>query len=439
MTPLASSLLDAAAGAPVLVGFSGGLDSTVLLHLLATDPLRHATGLRAVHVHHGLQTGADEWAAHCQRTCDAWRLPLQVVRVQVQAEAADGPEAAARRARHAAFADLLRPGEWLALAHHRDDQAETFLLHALRGAGVEGLAAMRGRRRFGPGQLWRPLLQVPRAALEAHARQHRLHWIEDPSNGDDAFDRNFLRNTLMPLLAERWPEAGARFARSATLAAEAAALLLPQDEQRLRACLDDDGTLSIPALAALPAGAGARVLRLWSHRCGLPPLPGNGVERIRDELLAAAPDRLPEFRWQTARIIRWRDRLHAVDGLRPWPPGWQARWEGRTPLVLPDGGRLELHGAAGFQRPVCVRQRRGGERIQLPGRSHSHLLKHRLQASATPPWLRPHLPLLCEGDQVLAAGDRIVSSPLHDWLHAHGAQLCWHPPGNSRPGRPDAN
>ncbi len=424
-----SPLTDIAA--PVLAGFSGGLDSSVLLHLLANAPAARERGLRAVHVHHGLQPAADDWAAHCQRVCDQWQVPLQVVRVQVDAAAGEGPEAAARRARHAAFAGLLRPGEWLALAHHRDDQAETFLLRALRGSGVDGLAAMRERRDFGAGQLWRPLLHIPRAALEAHARQHGLHWIDDPSNGDDAFDRNFLRVTVMPLLAGRWPEAGAMFARSATLAAEAATLLQAQDEQLLHACLDgeDDGALAIPALAALPAGACARVLRLWSRQRGLPPLPGNGVARIQHELLGAAPDRLPEFRWQDARIVRWRDRLHAVGALRAWPAGWQAGWDGRAPLALPDGGALALHGASGFNAPLCVRQRRGGERIHLPGRVHSHLLKHRLQASDVPPWLRPHLPLLCDGAQVLAVGDRIVSSSLQDWLRTRDAQLRWQPPG----------
>jgi len=416
---------------PVLVGFSGGLDSTVLLHLLANAPTARECGLRAVHVHHGLQSDADEWATHCQRVCEQWQVPLQIVRVQVDAAAGDGVEAAARRARHAAFAGLLRPGEWLALAHHRDDQAETFLLRALRGSGVEGLAAMRERRDFGAGQLWRPLLRVPRAALEAHARQHGLQWIDDPSNGEDAFDRNFLRNAVMPLLATRWPDAAAVFARSAALAGEAATLLQAQDERWLHACRDGDEGHALPvaALSALPEPACARVLRLWARQCGLPPLPGNGVARIRHDLLGAGHDRQAEFRWQDARIVRWRDRLHAVAGLRAWPPGWQADWDGHASLALPDGGMLALHGAPGFDAPLRVRQRQGGERIHLPGRAHSHLLKHRLQASDIAPWLRPHLPLLCDGAQVLAAGDRIVAAPLQDWLQARGARLRWQAPG----------
>jgi tRNA(Ile)-lysidine synthase len=416
---------------PVLVGFSGGLDSTVLLHLLAHAPAVRARGLRAMHVHHGLQPAADAWAAHCEHVCGQWQVPLQVVCVQVDTNTGDGPEAAARRARHAAFAAVLQPGERLALAHHRDDQAETFLLRALRGSGVEGLAAMRELRDFGAGQLWRPLLHVPRAALEAHARRHHLHWIEDPSNEQDAFDRNFLRNTLMPLLATRWPDAAAQFARSAALVGEAATLLQAQDAQWLPGCSDAAGALSVAALAALPAPACARVLRLWARQRGLPPLPGHGVDRIRHDLLVAGHDRQAEFRWQQARIVRWRDRLHAVADAPPWPPSWQADWDGRAPLALPDGGVLALRGTPGFDAPLQVRQRQGGERIRLPGRAHSHLLKHRLQASDIPPWLRPHLPLLCDGAQVLAAGDGIVAGPLRDWLQARGAQLHWQPPGNA--------
>ncbi|MGB3392688.1 MAG: tRNA lysidine(34) synthetase TilS [Stenotrophomonas sp.] len=431
MNPLSPSLLEAAAGTPVLVGFSGGLDSSVLLHLLAHAPDRRGASLRAVHVHHGLQAEADDWAAHCQRICDAWQVPLDIVHVQVDDDTGLGPEAAARHARHAAFADLLQPGEWLALAQHRDDQAETFLLRALRGSGVEGLAAMRERRVFAAGQLWRPLLHVPRAALETHAGQHRLHWVEDPSNTRDAYDRNFLRNTLMPLLTGRWPEAAAMFARSATLAGEASGLLHAHDTQALHTCGDDDGTLSATALRALPPAACARVLRLWVRQRGLPPLPGNGVARIRHDLLGTTHDRQAAFRWQHARIIRWRDRLHATSELPHWPANWQVQWDGRAPLPLPDGGRLELHGTPAFDTPLHVRQRQGGERIQLPDRAHTHLLKHCLQNAAVPPWLRPHLPLLCKGEQVLAAGDRIVSATLHHWLLKHGAHLRWHVPGST--------
>src|SRR5690606_8071854 len=162
----------------------GGLDSVVLLHLLRSRPDVRAAGLRAIHVRHGLQAAAGDWAAHCRALCEALEVPLQVVEVDVERDSGAGLEAAARAARRRAFAAALGDDEILALAHHRDDQAETFLLRALRASGPDGLAAMRPWQRFGAGWLWRPLLDAPRADLLAHAQLHGLRWVEDPSNDD---------------------------------------------------------------------------------------------------------------------------------------------------------------------------------------------------------------------------------------------------------------
>ena len=431
MNLLSPSLLDAATDRPVMVGFSGGLDSTALLHLLANAPTRAPGSLRAVHVHHGLQAQADAWEQHCRDICQQWNIPLQVIRVDVARDRGDGLEAAARSARHAAFKAQLHDGEWLALAHHQDDQAETFLLRALRGSGVDGLAAMRELRAFGNGQLWRPLLPVSRATLETYAQHHRLRWIEDPSNDSDSFDRNFLRLQVLPLLRQRWPHAAAAMARSAGLAADAGNLLERQDNDDLQACLRADNALSIAALKQLADARQSRVLRCWARQCGLPPLPANGVHSIQQQLLHAADDQQAEFRWGQARIIRWRAHLYAVTPLPEWPAGWHALWDGCNPALLPDGATLSLHGADRFDKPLTLRQRQGGERIQLQGREHSHQLKHRLQAADTPPWLRAHLPLLCDGDDVLAAGDGIISASLQHWLQARGAHLRWQPPDPS--------
>jgi tRNA(Ile)-lysidine synthase len=431
MNPLSSSLLDAAADVPVLVGFSGGLDSTVLLHLLAHAPGRAPGSLRAVHVHHGLQATADDWDAHCRRICAQWNIPLQVVPVEVPRDGGEGLEAAARKARHAAFERLVAPGEWLALGHHQDDQAETFLLRALRGSSVDGLAAMRERRDFGKGRLWRPLLHAPRSALERHARQHGLRWIEDPSNASDRFDRNFLRLQVLPLLAQRWPHAAAALARSAALAAEAEGLLAAQDRHELQTCQREDGSLSLARLRDLSAARRARVLRAWVVQQNLPPLPGNGVRTIEQQLLSARADAQACFAWQNVQIIRWREQLHLRRPATPWPAGWQMPWDGAAPLSLPDGGTLHLHGAPGFATPLTVRTRQGGERIRLPGRTHSHALKQLLQESTLPPWQRPYLPLLCTGDEVLAAGDRLISDTLQHWLEVNQATLRWQPAGGS--------
>jgi tRNA(Ile)-lysidine synthase len=411
--------------APILVGYSGGLDSSVLLHLLAHDADLRGRGLRAIHVHHGLHAQADAWAAHCERECAALDVPLEVVRVKVDAAAGLGIEGAARAARHAAFAQALGEGEILALAHHRDDQAETFLLRALRGSGVDGLAAMRPWRSHARGWLWRPLLDIPRDQLTAHAHAHGLRWIEDPSNADSGFNRNFLRNQVMPLLRERWPHAAANLARSATLSAQAVDLLDAEDAAAQALAQRDDGTLDVAVLRSLPAARRARVLRRWIDASGLPPLPANGIAQIEQQLLHARQDGEARFDWAGARVQRWRDALHAGHIRTPLPADWSQAWDGRAPLALPTGDQLELAGTEAFDAPLRAHARQGGERLLLPRRTHHHSLRHVLQERNVPPWLRTRMPLLSDAGELLAAGDSIVSARMADWLHARDACLRW--------------
>lgn len=410
----------------VVVGLSGGLDSTVLLHALAATPPMRERGLRAVHVHHGLHADAHAWAAHCATACDALGIPCTVVRVNVARDGGSGPEAAARAARHAAFAAQLGEGEVLALAHHRDDQAETFLLRALRASGPDGLGAMRALRPFARGLLWRPLLALPRATLADYARAHALDWIEDPSNTDTAFDRNLLRSTILPLLRERWPDADAALARSAALSADAAALLDAEDARALATARTlDPHALSRAALAALPAARLARVLRRWITALALPPLPAEGV-RAATAFLDVRDDARARFDWSGATLQAWRDVLHAAPAVPAWPCDWQAEWDGSAPLSLPDGRTLALEGAAAFDAPLTVRARTGGERIRLPGRGHSHAVKHVLQDLGVPPWERARLPLLVDpGGAVQALGDLAFSAAFDTWLRERDAGLAW--------------
>ncbi|HEY6822099.1 MAG TPA: tRNA lysidine(34) synthetase TilS, partial [Burkholderiales bacterium] len=211
--------LDSALGAlelrrkSIVVGLSGGLDSVVLLHLLKARAARQGFALRALHVHHGLSPNAEAWARHCRALCQAWGIPIQVSRVRVSRNG-KGREAAAREARYAAFRNAK--GDVLMLAHHLGDQAETILHNLLRGSGVRGAAGMPPAASFGKKILARPLLDVPRAAILAYARAQGLEWVEDESNTDESLTRNFLRRSVGPLLASRfprWQEALARAAR----------------------------------------------------------------------------------------------------------------------------------------------------------------------------------------------------------------------------------
>ncbi|MGY0559196.1 tRNA lysidine(34) synthetase TilS [Luteimonas sp. A277] len=418
---------------PVLVGYSGGMDSTVLLHLLAADSATRARGLRAIHVHHGLQAQADDWADHCRATCAALDLPLTIARVTVDRNSGQGLEAAARQVRYQAFEAALGKGGILALAHHRDDQAETFLLRALRGSGVEGLRAMPAWRRIGRGWLWRPLLEHPQAQLLDYARAHRLHWADDPSNAAGDHDRNHLRLHVLPLLRQRWPHAAAALARSATLAGEAASLLAGEDQAGLsEVSTADPQVIGADALLRHPRERRARILRAWLALLDLPPLPAQGVAHLESDLLSARADATPAFAWSGARIRRWRNLLHASAEDSALPSNYRVGWDGLEPLHLPTGDLLRLERIASASDPgeevwqMQVHARQGGERIVLPGRTHSHALKHVLQELDIAPWVRERLPLLSAKDgSLLAAADVALSSSFKQQLGHAGLRLTW--------------
>lgn len=426
---LAEAIDNSAAGLPqrprqLLLGYSGGLDSSVLLHLIAQMP---GFQTRAIHVHHGLQSQADAWAQHCQQQCQRLGVPLIIEHVQVQATG-DGPEAAARRARHAAFARHMHAGDCLLLAHHLDDQAETFLMRALRGAGPDGLAAMRPWRAFPPGLLWRPLLAASREQLLAYAQENGIAWIDDPSNQDAHFERNWLRQEIMPRLRARLPDAASKLAQAARLQTEASALLQADDAAILGTAAQAP-VLALATLRALPPARAARVFRHWSTQQGWPPLPARAIDWLQAELAKPAGSRESELRWGNARVLRWRDALYPASEIAPLPDDFQTRWDGREPLRLPNGLCWQLEGSAIFDSPLYVGARGGGEKIRLPGRSHRHLLKHALQQRHIAPWLRRAWPLLSAPDGRVLAHGELHSAELEAWLGQHQARLLLQMPG----------
>lgn len=414
---------------PLVLALSGGLDSLALLHRLAGEPAVRVRGLRALHVNHGLHPDAARWAAQVQAQAAALQVAVDILPVQVR-DAGTGLEAAARAARYAAFAGALRPGETLVLAHHQDDQAETVLQRLLRASGA-GLAAMAPLRTHAGHALWRPWLDLPRARIHAAAQAASLQWIDDPANADPRHDRSLLRHAVLPLLRQRWPQAGAALARSAQLLAAQSGLLERMVRQAWAACRSaDPHVLRVDALRLQPEPLRAELLRHWIGALGLPPLPASGVAQIEAQLLHARADAEARFAWRDAQVLRWRDLLHADTTHAALAPDWSLPWpaDDATPRPLPGGARLGLQQPDGRPCappvPLRLRTRQGGERIRLPGRAHQHALRDVFQSLGIPPWERQRLPLLLTPDgAVWAVGDLIASADADDWMARHGVRL----------------
>jgi tRNA(Ile)-lysidine synthase len=420
--------------APLLVAFSGGLDSTVLLHALAQSQAARARGLRAVHVDHGLQEDSATWTRHCRALAAELGVELVPLRVNVARMRGLGLEASARRARYGAIESLLAPGEVVALAHHRDDQTETVLLKLLRGAGPEGMGAMRPLRRLGRGFAWRPLLSLPRAALREYADRFQLAWIQDPSNADPAIDRNFVRLQILPRITRRWPEAETSIAQSAAWA-RAAAEFIDGEAERALARLQgpEPSTLRFREWLALPGALRDPVLRRWLRLLDLPEPTHFQVTELVRQIGEAGEDRQPCVRWPGTEVRRYRDLLYALSPLQLPPFDWSAAFDG-SELVLPlDLGRLRLFGGARLERPLQVRFRRGGESLRLATGGHTRELRDLFQENAIPPWQRGRLPLLLDGeDSLLAVADLWLSEAGARLFGLLGTRVEWHRRGGIR-------
>ncbi|MGP6422517.1 tRNA lysidine(34) synthetase TilS [Pseudomonas pharyngis] len=408
------------------IAFSGGLDSTVLLHLLANlAKTESLPALSAIHVHHGLQAAADAWPAHCQDVCDELSVPLQVQRVQVQPGAS--LERAARDARYAAFSAATQANDVLLTGQHRDDQAETLLFRLLRGAGVRGLSGMPATRALGQGSLVRPLLDITRAELEAYARDHGLRWVEDLSNQDRQFSRNYLRHQVLPLLSGRWPQAYASMARSAAHLREAQGLLdeLAQIDLATAKLPAEFEWSGLPSLefAAIAKLSDARQRNALSHWLGpLTRLPDtdhwSGWVDVRD----AGNDASPIWRLADGELHRSAGRLWWLSGQWLRTPVVSGDWhEPSLALRLPDNGRVMFSGQTPAG-PLQVRYRQGGEVMHLADRGHRDL-KRLLNERAVPGFVRGRLPLLFRGEELLA----VANLPGLDGHVLEGWRLHWQP------------
>lgn len=391
------------AGARLYVAFSGGLDSTVLLHALARAGLQEVV---AVHVHHGLQSVADDWAAHCEAVCRTLDVPLHVKRVRVRSDGR-GLEAAARAARYEALEAEMRPGDVLVTAHHRGDQAETVLLNLMRGSGPSGLSGMAMQRALGPGFLWRPFLETSRDQLSEYARRHALRWIDDPHNREPRFARSFLRIEILPRLAARWPSIEENLGRAAALAAESADLLRELADADLEALIgNEDGSLTVTALVDLSCARRRNVIRRWVQARGLS-VPGHDVlAHLERDVLGAAPDATPVLAWRGGEFRRHRARLYALPSLPPVPDDFSVPWDGRAAIQLPSGcGLIEPRGGVPHASGRwTVRMARPSDRFRPQRSARTRTLKNLFQECGVPTWVRERTPLLTLEDNPVWVG-----------------------------------
>jgi tRNA(Ile)-lysidine synthase len=435
---LSAQLAGIPQGSRLVVAFSGGLDSSVLLWSLSRLLQQNnpgAFGLAAIHVNHGLSPNAATWQQFCADTCARLGVELRVEQVHISRQSGASLENLARQQRYAAFIRCLQPGDCLVMGHHLDDQAETFLLRTLRGSGPRGLAAMPATRTLGRGAslrpflrpLLRPLLGVTRQALEHFARAQQLQWIEDESNDSTAFDRNFCRHELLPVIAKRWPTYRENWRRSAELCAEAEALLqeLAAQDYALTAT-QDETVIAVAALAQLSPARQRNLLRYWLQRLRVADPGWNTLQQIVTELLPAAIDAQPEVSWEdrcedryegryedsgesgaVRRVLRrFRDRLYLLQAAPSLTSTECYDWTPPAPLALPGNGGLRVSPGIGsglrqLQGTVLqIRYRQGGESGRLAGR-RTRALKKVLQDAAVAPWLRERLPLLYAGDELI--------------------------------------
>ncbi|UPR48175.1 tRNA lysidine(34) synthetase TilS [Vibrio cyclitrophicus] len=419
-----TSVLDQSALKPhrLVVAFSGGVDSRVLLELAAQYAKSHHIECCAIHVHHGLSKNADHWAEQCQTWCDVLSVPLLIERVSLDISRGESVEKLARDARYQAFQQHIRQGDVLVTGQHIDDQLETFLLALKRGSGPKGLSSMAKVMPFADAYIVRPLLSVTRTDIEALARDMALTWVEDESNQDVRFDRNFIRHQVTPTLTERWPSFRESVSRSAKLCAEQELLLDELLESHFQQALDDgevkSQSLDIKVLSQHSALLRARLLRMWLSYCGQAMPTQKQLKLIWDEVACAQVDANPKLVLNEAEVRRFNQHLYVVKETKDLS-NWQSDISMEECLVLPDGlGELHLNSAMSegvsdhrdvqsfslSDTSVTLRVIFNPEGLSAHpvGRGHSRKLKKLFQEYQVPSWLRRRTPILMDGDRVIA-------------------------------------
>lgn len=379
-----------------VIGFSGGLDSTTLLHLCAAIP-GHPPIL-ALHINHQLQSCAAHWEQHCADVAERLGVEFKVCRVRPQGQSED----AARNARYEAFANTLNAGDLLVLAQHANDQSETFLQRLLRGAGMRGLSAMAAEREFSGVPLLRPLLDVNRKQLETWARKRQLEWIEDPSNRDDNYTRNWLRNVIVPQLKQRFPQLDQRIGETCEQMRETNALLLERAREDAVSVEVQTGVLDLDKLALLSLPRQRNLLHYWIRHYSEEAVGRDFLSRVQREVIAAAVDASPRMAIGHYELRRYRRQLYLVT--RDLPSVTETSIKLQSSEYSLSCGCLSISSAeSGLPGgEYQLGYRRDGDRVRPSGRGGSVKLKQLFQERGIPPWQRDYWPLLRRDGEIVA-------------------------------------
>ena len=402
------------------VAYSGGPDSLALLHALAAlQSEMPALDVRAVHVNHGLLPAARRWQRHCADVCSRLRVAFETVEVEVSHRFGESIEAAARAARYQALRQFMDTGDTVLTAHTQEDQAETLLLQLLRGSGPDGLAGMPEVVAFANGWLGRPLLRTSRALVRAYSASISFESIDDPSNQDRRFARNYLRHEVLPSILRRWPSAGKTLARTAAHLAESSRLTKALAAIDLgRVCDPSSNTLNVTALQSLGGARSRNAIRAWIRESGTSPPSSAQLERLEVDVLGSGWTRTPVVAWSDMSVRRYGDTLYLVPRDIKTHTSDSFVWDLNAPLSLA-GGRLVANRRRGegisascvSSDRVSVRFRRGGERCRPAGSAHHSSLKHLFQQRRIPPWVRGHIPLIYLDNELAAVVGLWICEP----------------------------
>jgi len=405
-----------------VVAYSGGVDSHVLLHCCKKLNLP----VRALHVHHGLQSSADEWVTHCQNICESLDIHLDVIYVDANKKKGESPEETARNVRYAALQNGLVADDILLTAQHRDDQAETLLLQLFRSASSAGLAAMPASKSLGNHLHLRPLLSFSKNEIEKFAKQNAFSWIEDPSNQDEAFDRNFLRKNILPLLEARWPEAKSQLSTVASLQAKNLEVLEAMaaidmanslSTQNNSSVIETLSVLSIDRLLQLSSSRLLNLLRYWIINTLQKQPTKKLLEELESSLIQSQQDANPDIVFSDFSFRKFQGNLYLIKTDNVSVIQKDVEWNPLVLLDLPDLNvqlKAATSASKGLNKQLLdellyVRFRKGGEKFHPANRMHSQSLKKLLQEANVPPWERDVIPLIYFGDELIAVGDLWVA------------------------------